>query len=398
MRMTHRPRHRGPVGRGRYILFAVVAMALIGAGVAYADPFGGTKATPPFDGAPLSPSASASPTRSPSATPTPTATLTPAQTITMTGVGDVIMGTMPSSMPPNGGAGYYDDVRAKLASDLVMGNMEEALSADTGNVKCGSNSTGCFAFHQPTSFAGVLRSGGFDLVNLANNHSLDMGPPGLVSTRAALTDAGVKWTGAPGMITVVDVKGVKVAVIGASPWNGSQSVIDIKGTAALVRKATGMADIVVVQMQAGAEGVDKDHVQPGTEYFLGENRGDTIAFSHAMIDAGADLIIGHGPHVMRGMQFYKGKLIAYSLGNFTGYKTLGAGGYSGVGGILRVTLDSAGNYVSGSLTATEMINGGLPAIDPDKRAIPFVRGLSKDDFGASAAVIGTDGKITPPAP
>ena len=158
-----------------------------------------------------------------------------------------------------------------------------------------------------------------------------------------------------------------------------------------------MADLVVVQMQAGAEGADKDHVRPGTEYFLGENRGDTLAFSHAMIDAGADLIIGHGPHVMRGMQFYKGKLIAYSLGNFTGYKTLGSSGYSGVGGILRVTLTAGGDYVSASLTATEMVRGGLPALDPDKRALGFVRGLSRDDFGATAAVIGNDGKITPPA-
>jgi Bacterial capsule synthesis protein PGA_cap len=389
--MSYRSKHRGASSRGRYVLFGAVAVALLGAGVAYADPFGGPKP------APLSlPVSTPTPSVTPSASASPTAA-PPAKTITLTGVGDVIMGTLPGSMPPDNGAGYYDDVKAKLASDLVMGNLEEALSVDTGNVKCGAQSTGCFAFHQPTSFANVLRDGGFDLVNLANNHSLDMGQAGLVSTRNALTKAGVKWTGAPGMITVVDVKGVKVAVIGASPWNGSQSVIDIKSTAALVRAAKGQADLVVVQMQAGAEGADKDHVRPGTEYFLGENRGDELAFSHAMIDAGADLIVGHGPHVMRGMQFYKGKLIAFSLGNFTGYKTLGASGYSGVGGILRVTLTAGGDYVSGSLTATEMVRGGLPALDPDKRALGFVRGLSRDDFGATAAVIGSDGKITPPA-
>jgi hypothetical protein len=152
----------------------------------------------------------------------------------------------------------------------------------------------------------------------------------------------------------------------------------------------------VIQMQAGAEGADRDHVRPGTETFLGEDRGDVLAFSHAMIDAGADLVIGHGPHVMRGMQFYKGRLIAFSLGNFTGYKTLKETGYLGVGGILHVTLTATGQWVGGRLVATEMVRGGLPALDPAKRALGFVRRLSTQDFGASAAAIAAGGTISPP--
>ena len=134
--MKHTPKHRGAPSRGRYILFGAVAVALLGAGVAWADPFGGPDPTP--TGAPLSLPAS-SPT--PNVTPSPSPSSTPApktESITLTGVGDVIMGTLPSSMPPDNGAGYYDDVKAKLASDLVMGNLEEALSVDTGNVKCGA--------------------------------------------------------------------------------------------------------------------------------------------------------------------------------------------------------------------------------------------------------------------
>lgn len=392
-RATGASKHRRFTSRPAIVAGVIVAV-LIGAGTAGAassDWFGGShdKSSSPI---------TLTPTINPTH-PSPTATATkpaPVGQITVSGVGDVIMGTAPGSTPPNAGHGYFDGVSAALHSDLVMGNLEQALSSDTGHVKCGAASTGCFAFHLPSSYAGVLRAGGFDLVNLANNHTMDMGTAGLLSTHAALTKAGIDYTGAPGQITVEDVHGIRVAVIGVAPYPWCQSLTDISGTAALVRKATTMADIVVIQMQAGAEGADKDHVKPGTEIFLGENRGNVLAFSHAMIDAGADLIIGHGPHVMRGMQFYKGRLIAFSMGNFTGYKTLSAAGYTGVGGILHVTLTADGEWVSGTLTATEMVHGGLPALDPAKRALSFVRNLSKEDFGASAATIGANGAISPP--
>src|SRR4029453_6485763 len=145
------------------------------------------------------------------------------------------------------------------------------------------------------------------------------------------------------------------------------------------------ADLVVIQMQGGAEGSDKTHVRPGHEIFLGEDRGDLSAFSHAVIDAGADVIFGHGPHVMRGMEFYKGRLIAYSLGNFCGYKVLSSAGFAGVGGVLKVTLTKDGSWSRGELVATEMVRGGYPAPDAEKRALAFVNNLSSDDFGANGA-------------
>ena len=167
----------------------------------------------------------------------------------------------------------------------------------------------------------------------------------------------------------------------------------------LVRRAEAEADIVVIQMQGGAEGTDKAHVRPGTETFLGENRGDLMKFSHAVIDAGADVVFGHGPHVMRGMEFYKGRLIAYSLGNFCGYGVLSSTGFSGVGGVLKVTLKKDGSWVRRRAAwRRRWCEGGCAAPDPDKRALAFVNGLSQDDFGDAAATISTtDGTITPPA-
>jgi Bacterial capsule synthesis protein PGA_cap len=329
----------------------------------------------------------------------------PEETITMSATGDIIMGSAPGGLPPGGAKDFFAGVKDALRADLQMGNLEQPLTNDTGVSKCppppspapGSPAPKitCYAFRAPPAYAAVLRDAGFKVLNLANNHAYDFGAEGNRQTRSALEAAGIAHTGAPGQITVVEVKGVKVAVLGFSSYAWSQNLVDIEGGAALVRQAKSRAQLVVVQMHAGGEGADKTHVRPGTEMFLGENRGDPIRFARAMVDAGADLIIGHGPHVMRGMEFYRGRLIAYSLGNFAGYKALNYSGVPGVGGVLKVTLRKDGSYAGGSLTPTQMVAPGLPAMDPAKRALPLVRGLSEADLPASAARIGDDGSIAP---
>src|SRR5690349_8945163 len=182
-------------------------------------------------------------------------------------------------------------------------------------------------------------------MNLANNHAMDFGAAGHKQTETTLTSAGIKFTGPPGVIATTTVKGISVAVVGFAPYNWANSLLDIPAADRLVRQAKTMANIVIVQAHVGAEGSDKTHVRPGTEYYLGENRGDSIAFGHAVVDAGADLVIMHGPHVMRGMEFYKNHLIAYSLGNFAGYHALLTGGTLSISGVLRVTLDRSGRFL-----------------------------------------------------
>ena len=306
-------------------------------------------------------------------------------TISFSAVGDIVMGSYAYGQPPNGGAGFFNGVKDALAADLVVGNLEQVLSPNTGN-KCAAGSTTCFQFALPTSYASVLKDAGFQMLNLANNHGNDMGPTGRTSTREALTAVGLAYAGGPGEIAYVQVKGVTVAMVGFSSYNWTANLNDIPAAAALVRQADEKADLVLVQFHGGAEGTDKTRVPPaGThEYFLGEDRGDLRSFAHAMVDAGADLVLGHGPHVLRGIEFYQGRLIEYSLGNFAGYRALSAAGYAGVGAILTVTLHRDGSWRSGTLIATEMVNGGYPALDTDRRALPFVDGLSQQDFGASA--------------
>jgi hypothetical protein len=163
-----------------------------------------------------------------------------------------------------------------------------------------------------------------------------------------------------------------------------------------VREADRNADVVVVTMHAGAEGVDHQHVHPGSEVFLGENRGDVVAFSHAVVDAGADLVVGHSPHVLRGMEWYKGRLIAYSLGNFSAWHNFALSGVLGVSGILRVTLDDDGSWVKGRLVATRLVDPGIPELDPAEAAHGVVRELSREDFGRRAVRVSPAGELLPP--
>jgi poly-gamma-glutamate capsule biosynthesis protein CapA/YwtB (metallophosphatase superfamily) len=327
-------------------------------------------------------------------------TVTAAESITLSATGDIIMGSAPNRLPANGGDGFFDSVRSGLKSDLVMGNLEQPLTDDTGASKCGSPPrANCFAFRSPPSYASHLKDAGFELMNTANNHSKDFGAAGYRNTVTALENAGLKYTGAEDQITVVTVQGIKVAVIGFSPYAGANNLNDLDHSREIVQKAKTEADLVVVQVHMGAEGSDKNHVKPGNEIFFGENRGDPIKFSHAVIDAGADVVIGHGPHVLRGMQFYKGKLIAYSLGNFAGGgKTLSSGGVLKYGGILHVSLTKEGEFAGGELLSTYMNSVGVPTRDAaNEHSRALVASLSTADFGGTAAKIGKDGSIAPPA-
>jgi poly-gamma-glutamate capsule biosynthesis protein CapA/YwtB (metallophosphatase superfamily) len=323
-----------------------------------------------------------------------------AGTITLSATGDIMMSNAPNRMPPNDGEGFFDSVRTGLRSDLVMGNLEQPLTENTGASKCGSPpEPNCYAFRSPPSYARHLADAGFDLMNTANNHTKDMGTTGARNTRVALARAGLKYTGNTDEITVVEVKGIKVAVIGFSSYAGANNLNDLAASRAVVKAAAARADLVVVQVHMGAEGAGMQHVRRGNEIFHGENRGDPIEFSHAVIDAGADLVIGHGPHVLRGMEFYRGKLIAYSLGNFAGGgRTLNNDGVLKYGGIVHATLTRDGTFAGGKFVSTHMNSVGLPTQDgPDGQSRKLVAQLSAADFGKTAAKFGKDGSIALPA-
>jgi len=313
-------------------------------------------------------------------------------TFTFSAVGDVMMGSMPN-LPPDGGAGYFSDVAGSIRADVALANLEGTLSTG-GASKCGAGSTACFAFHTPPSYARWLRRAGFTIVNLANNHAADYGPVGQSQTLAALRSQRVLFTGRPGEITVQKTKGIRVAVVGFAPYPWAQSLTDIPAASRLVREAASRADVVVVTMHAGAEGVSHQHVTPGTEMFLGENRGNPLAFAHAVVDAGADLVVGSGPHVLRAMEWYHGRWIAYSLGNFGGYGAFSLGGPLATTAILRLQIRGDGSIVAARLVAAKLVGAGVPALDSSGTAYSLVRSLSHDDFGSRGARVSAAGRIT----
>ncbi len=385
---------------GRPVLTVTIALAALAGmglgGVALANRNSGSGATWQQPQAAMQSPAGRATSRVPQ--PESTAQKT-ATTITLSATGDVIMGSAPNRLPANNGDGFFDSVSADLRSDLVMGNLEQPITNDTGASKCGSPPrANCFAFRSPPAYAQHLKEAGFMLMNTANNHSKDFGTTGFQNTVSALGGVGIKHTGVEDEITIVPVKGLKVAVLGFSPYAGANNLNDLDHTRTIIRKAKQEADLVVVQAHMGAEGSDKQHVKPGSEIFFGENRGDPIAFTHAAIDAGADVVIGHGPHVLRGMEFYKGHLIVYSLGNFAGGgKTLSSNGVLKYAGIVHVSLNSDGSFAGGDFRSTYLSATGVPTRDKaNEKGRSLVRGLSADDFGATAAKISADGEISAP--
>lgn len=287
-------------------------------------------------------------------------------------------------MPPNGGRALFGTLQPQLSEpDLMIVNLEGTYST-AGPSKCdGSTSGTCFAFQAPPSYAKALAWAGVDLVNLANNHSMDYLQRGLDQTKQALSDAKVAYTGMPDQITTVTVRGLRVATLGFAPYSWSAPLNDHQKAAELVRKAAADADIVVVIMHAGAEGPNETRTPHGTEVCFGENRGDSRAFSHAVIDAGADLVLGSGPHVVRGIERYHNRLIAYSLGNFAGWKNFGLGPTTSLSALLTVQVAHDGSIRGGRWLSLALAPHGVPALDPSNRSLALVRNLSATDFSAT---------------
>jgi len=371
-------RRRAQVRRRRRIAATILTLALVGVGALVWTGLGGS--SPKRAAAPQKPSKPSHERK------------TPTTPVTIQWVGDTVLGSA-FGLPPNGGRDSLAGVARSLRlADLTWGNLEETLSVG-GDSKCGSSSTNCFAFQAPPSYARNLAAAGFDLVNFANNHAYDFGASGFAQTHAALKRAHLRWAGGRGQITVMSAKGVRVAFLGFAPYTWASDLNDIAAARRLIRKAAGEADLVVVAIHAGAEGSDQTHVPHGAEYFLGENRGDSRRFTHAAIDAGADLVVGSGPHVIRGVERYHHRLIAYSAGNFAGYHNFGLGGTLSLSAIVRVTLKPDGTFVKGRWISVRLEDPGLPRLDYSKASLHLVSQLSREDFGARGARFTSDGLI-----
>jgi len=317
-------------------------------------------------------------------------------TVTITAVGDTMLGNTPD-LPPDPAA-YFDAVKSILdpGSQIVFANLEGTLTTSTAS-KCGVRkgpSTTCFAFRDPPGYARYFSKAGFTVLNDANNHSFDFGAAGQAQTVRAIHAAGLAQTGLPGEITLIRKNRITVAFLAFAPYPYDANLLNLSAARVLIKRADREANVVVVYMHAGAEGPTADHVTGREEIFLGEDRGNAEAFAHMAIDAGASLVIASGPHVLRGMQFYRHHLIAYSLGDFASYGDFATEGDLDMSVILRVTLSSTGRFDRARIYPVELTGAGRPV--PGGGSVPFIARLSSEDFGSTAARILSSGVIKAP--
>jgi poly-gamma-glutamate capsule biosynthesis protein CapA/YwtB (metallophosphatase superfamily) len=321
--------------------------------------------------------------------------------IVVTAVGDVMLGTtFPDEtgglLPPRDGADLLSEVAPILQrGDIVFGNLEGPLvDGDVPSLKCRGKAVGhCFAFRVPTRYGALLKAAGFNVMGLANNHAMDFGQDGRTSSRQTLESQGIAHTGELGDIAHLTVKGEKIEVIAFATYPGAYNLLDLDLALAAIRQARAESDLVIVSFHGGGEGATRQHVLAGDETFLGEDRGDLRRFSHAAIDAGAGLVVGSGPHVVRGMEVYQGKLIAYSLGNFATYGPFNLSGENGIALILEAHLAPDGSFISGQVYPVKQEKPGGPKLDSAMSILPIVRELSRADFSLNGIVVGPRGEL-----
>jgi hypothetical protein len=328
-----------------------------------------------------------------------------AGTLSIAAVGDIMMGTgWPEEiLPPRDGEGIFDNVSQSFnGADIVFGNLEGPLMDDGEGVKCGKKRRAgkslCFEFRTPARYVKHLESAGFNVMNVANNHSFDFGPEGVESTVDVLGEAGIQAAGGD-IVPALDICGKRVVLVGFSyspPSPFSYPLQDIPAATGIVGRLKQENDLVLVSFHGGAEGKDALRVPDADEFFAGEFRGNVVRFARAVIDAGADLVIGHGPHVPRAMEVYKGKLIAYSLGNFLTYGRFNLQGASGVSLVLKVSIDlETGNFAGGAIVPVALRDRGIPSIDPEGKAVRLIRELTGERGIPAGLVIEEDGEIRP---
>jgi poly-gamma-glutamate capsule biosynthesis protein CapA/YwtB (metallophosphatase superfamily) len=224
-------------------------------------------------------------------------------TLTIIGVGDIMMGTNypENKLPAADGAFLMKDVEHILKNaDVTFGNLEGTLLNEGGTPKTCHDPKVCYAFRTPVVYVKNLVNAGFDMMSLANNHAGDMGDLGRRSSMKTLEDAGILHAGQLNQKTTIFEKdGIKYGLAAFAPNSNCVPLNNLEGAKEIVRTLALQTDIVIVSFHGGAEGAQYQHVPKATELFHGENRGNVYKFSHELIDAGADVIFGHGPHVTR---------------------------------------------------------------------------------------------------
>jgi poly-gamma-glutamate capsule biosynthesis protein CapA/YwtB (metallophosphatase superfamily) len=306
-------------------------------------------------------------------------------TICVIGTGDIMPGTnYPDNryLPPGGCAKLFNPVSDILQSgDLTFGNLEGVFSSNGGTAKKCNNPKTCYVFRMPDEYLNCVLDAGYDVLSVANNHVNDFGYQGRINTYNLLEESGVPFAGfVTKPSTIFEKDGVIYGFAAFAPHSGTANLKDYEAAAKVVAALEDSCDIVIVSFHGGAEGKDYQHIPCTDEVYLGYNRGNACTFAHAVVDAGADIVFGHGPHVTRAMELYNDRLICYSLGNFCTYARFNLSGPNGLAPIVKVNVSGRGEFLDGEIIPVYQVGEGGPRPDPQKRVITKMQELIKADF------------------
>jgi poly-gamma-glutamate capsule biosynthesis protein CapA/YwtB (metallophosphatase superfamily) len=320
--------------------------------------------------------------------------------IVITGVGDIMLG---SSFPSNEFLPPHDNpflllksVADTLAnSDFTIGNLEGSfLNSGAPEKKC-RDTTLCYLFRMPERYISALTSSGFNILSLANNHFGDFGPAARSRTKEMLDSVRINYGGLtehPWSIFRKD--SILYGFCAFSPNAGTIDINEMIKAGEIVRMLADTCSIVIVYFHGGAEGSEFQNVPRTHEIFHGEDRGDVYKFAHLMIDNGADIIFGSGPHITRAIEVYKDRFISYSLGNFCTYGRFNLSGPNGIAPIVKISVDAEGKFLSGRIIPIYQPWPGGVKIDSNKKVIARMQELTAADFPEGVIKISDNGEIT----
>lgn len=320
--------------------------------------------------------------------------------IVITGVGDIMLGSaFPSSsfLPPHDNPflllqSVSDTL---LSSDITFGNLEGSFLNNGEVVKKCKDTSLCYLFRMPERYVSALTASGFDILSLANNHFGDFGLPARIRTKEILDSVGIFYGGLiehPWSIFKKD--SILYGFCAFAPNAGAVNINDISKAGEIVRMLSDTCDIVIVSFHGGSEGAEFQNVPKMTEVFHGESRGDVYSFAHTMIDNGADVVFGHGPHITRAIEVYKSRFISYSLGNFCTYGRFNLAGPNGLAPIIKIDVDTSGKFLSGTIIPVYQPWPGGVKIDSNRRVINKIRELMAVDFPDASIVVSEKGEIS----
>jgi hypothetical protein len=320
-------------------------------------------------------------------------------TICIAAVGDIMLGSSypdSSKLPSDSAKGSFRSAQKYFeGADVVFGNLEGTLLDSGMPATNKKNLQTAYLFRMPTQYGRVLKDAGFTLLSVANNHITDFDNIGCVTTIKTLADNGIHYAGLETCpTTIFERNGVKYGFCAFSPNARTVHLLDSIRQKQIISKLKEQCDVVIVSFHGGAEGAQYEHVPFKMESFLNAKRGDVYHFAHNAVDAGADIVLGNGPHVSRAIETYKGRLIAYSLGNFCTYKSVSVAGICGMAPLLKVYLNKKGEFLNGNIISFRQTHEKGLSRDTANGVVERIKTLTESDFPESGLNIDTDGQIS----